>query len=161
MELYKTKAFALLLVLFLSCGCSSDDGFLALNSKEKIFLKYDSKEKALKGFDEPFLIFFYSSTCGYCTEQAKYLKELENTGFKMLAVIGDKPKYTQALKHTHGLNIPIIYEYKDVNYLSNAVGGISGVPVIVFFDKQGNVVQRYNGLISLKRLKQTKFNLSS
>lgn len=157
METYRTKTFKTFIVVFLaffSFGC--DDSFNALNTDKKVTFSYNPDDRSLKVFDEPFLIFFYSSSCGYCKEQAKYLKDFENS-FKMIGVIGDKPKKENALKHTHELNIPIIYEYAGVKFLSSAVGEISAVPVLVFYDKNGKIIKRYSGLVSKQRLENQIF----
>lgn len=131
-----------LALILVSC---SDDAMLAINSKEPIALKYNAREKALKGINEPFVLFFYSRDCGVCIKQIPILNELSKE-HKIIAVLNGMKDYNMAKNNLKGVEFPTIYESLDVEYLSNVVGGVYGVPAMFIYDSNGKMIKRFISL---------------
>jgi len=154
------KAFALFIAIFFS-ACS-EDGIVALNSSEPIFLDFNVNQKTLKSAkNEPFALFFLGNDCGSCDEQNKIINEiLSERKFSYIAVLNGFSSIEKArnLSAEKNLQIPVIFDAESVEFLSNAVGGIFGVPAIFFFDKDGKMAKKYLGLTPkaelLERMKQ-------
>lgn len=78
------------------------------------------------------------------------LNELyKERNFSILAVLnGAKSKEeAQKILLEKKLDLPLLYEAKASSFLSKAVGGIYGVPVIVFYDEKGKINEKFIGLI--------------
>lgn len=134
----------LMLLCLIFCACK-DEYFLTLNSKEPLSLKYNAKEKALKGLDEPFMLFFYSKDCGVCLKQIPILNELSKN-YKIIAVLGNMKNKDMAVKNLKGVTFTTIYDSLDVEYLSNVVGGVYGVPAMFIYDNNGKMVKKFISL---------------
>ena len=130
MEKFKSKIILFFLILFI-CGCN--DGILALNSKEPFYFKFKNSELTLTNHDS-FGLIFITKECGACKEQLKYLK---NSKFNFIVVLGDAKDMNDALNFTKDKDIdfPLIFDKDSVLFLSNAVGGISGVPATFVYSK--------------------------
>jgi len=50
------------------------------------------------------------------------------------------------------VKIPVIYDDESVEYLNNIVGGITGVPAIFFYDKDGKMSTKFLGLVPKNRI---------
>ena len=144
--------FLLLSSIFLA-SCF-DGSYADLNSEEKVSLKYRAIEKKFDNESEkPFALFFYNSDCAICSIQAPILETLyKEKGFRFYAILGDKFDRNEALKYKKGMSFPIMYEKKAREYLGKVVGGIFGVPVIYFYDKNGIFDRRFLGLASAELL---------
>ncbi|MBZ7993093.1 conjugal transfer protein TraF [Campylobacter sp. RM9333] len=136
--------FFLAIFIFLLYACK-DEAMLALNSKEPIHLSYSAKEQALKGLNEPFMLFFYTKDCGVCAKQIPILNELSKD-YKIIAVLGGMRDYDMAKESLKGVTFATIYESLDVEYLSNVVGGVWGVPAMFVYDKDGKMVKKFISL---------------
>lgn len=135
----------LLVLLMLFFAACKDDYFLTLNSKEALSLKYNAKEKALNGLNEPFMLFFYSKDCGVCMEQIPILNELSKD-YKIIAVLGGMKDINMAKKNLKGVEFTTVFDSLDVEYLSNVVGGVYGVPAMFIYDKNGKMVKKFISL---------------
>ncbi|WP_267524062.1 TlpA family protein disulfide reductase [Campylobacter sp. MG1] len=133
---------AFLILFVLAC---KDESMLTLNSNEFLNLKYDAKKKALKGLNEPFMLFFYTKDCGVCAKQIPILNELSKD-YKIIAVLGGMRDYDMAKESLKGVTFATIYESLDVEYLSNVVGGVWGVPAMFIYDKDGKMVKKFISL---------------
>ncbi|MBZ7994984.1 TlpA family protein disulfide reductase [Campylobacter canadensis] len=138
------KIFLIFVLLF--CACS-EEKMSALNSKELIMIKFDAKQKAIKGINEAFMLFFYTQDCGVCNEQIPVLNELNKENkIKLIAVLGGARDYLDAKKKLKGVEFATIYDPNDVEYLSSIVGGIYGVPAMFIYDKEGKLKKRFLSL---------------
>ncbi|RKO64819.1 hypothetical protein CKA54_02740 [Campylobacter sp. P255] len=140
---------ALISVFFLS-ACSNNE-FQTLNSKQNYIFDYDGFEKTLKiqNSNHAYALFFFTQDCGACNAQIPMLNELyKEKKFPILAVLSGVRSKTQAQNviELKKLDLPLVYEAKASSFLSKAVGGIYGVPVIVFFDEKGNMNEKFIGL---------------
>ncbi|AJC91169.1 TlpA family protein disulfide reductase [Campylobacter subantarcticus] len=160
-----TKIFycflALISIFFLN-ACSNNE-FKTLNSKYNYIFDYDGFKKTLKiqNSNHAYALFFLTQDCGACDAQIPILNELyKERKFLILAVLnGVKLKEdAQKILLEKKLDLPLIYEAKASSFLSKAVGGIYGVPVIVFFDEKGNRYEKFIGLTPKSILEnKTKF----
>lgn len=139
MEKFKSKIILFFIILFI-CGCN--DGILALNSKEPFYFKFKYSELTLTNHNS-FGLIFITKECGACKEQLKYLK---NSKFNFIVVLGDAKDMNDALNFTKDkdINFPLIFDKDSVLFLSNAVGGISGVPATFIYNKDNK--KRFLGL---------------
>ena len=139
MEKFKSKIILFFIILSI-CGC--DDGILALNSKEPFYFKFKNSELTLTNHDS-FGLIFITKECGACKEQLKYLK---NSKFNFIVVLGDAKDINDALNFAKDkdINFPLIFDKDSVLFLSNAVGGISGVPATFIYNKDNK--KRFLGL---------------
>lgn len=143
----KIQNFIIFIAIFFA-GC--DDGMIALNSQKALKFEFSPKSKSLKlQENEAFGLFFFTKHCGACSEQVKIINEiLKSENFKFIAILGDALNYEDATKISFKKDIkfPLIFNKDDTNFLSNAVGGILGVPAIYFYDKNGKFSKKFLGL---------------
>ena len=133
----------------------SDESFKSLSGENYIF-SYNGFEKNLKlnNKNENFILAFFTKECGVCKEQIKILQALlKKYDFKIFVVLGDAKNLNDAKiwASKKDLNLPLFYEKNSVKYLSSAVGGIYGVPVLSFF-KNSKMSEKFIGLTSYKIL---------
>lgn len=142
-NLSKIIISSLLFILFLS-GCG-EKKITPLGTKKTYSFKYHDKMLVLKQ-KKPFMLFFLSKDCGVCTQQIKELKGLKN--IIQIAVINDASSKAAAkkIKIDKNLSLPLVYDKSQVSFLSQAVGGVSGVPVIYIYQASGLQKYRFLGL---------------
>ena len=95
-----------------------------------------------------FILFFFTSTCGVCKAQIPILEQLSAQGIKIYAILGDMPDISKAsaFASAHKISLPLFYESSAKRFFSQIVGGVKGVPVVVVFDKNGRMKERFIGL---------------
>lgn len=102
------------------------------------------------GFDaainsgKPAMVDFWASWCGPCIRETKVLKEIyEEYGSKGLDVLGvavwDEPANTLKAIEQHQLPWPQIINAQTI---PTDLYGIAGIPCIILFDPEGNIVSR-------------------
>ena len=140
------KAFALALSLcFLGCF---DNKFSTLEGKSYTF-SYNGFEKRLSyGENKPYALVFLTKDCGVCKEQIRILNKLAPLAFEFLVVLRDvkDKEEAQIWAKDKNLTLPLFYEARASEFFSRAVGGVYGVPVIVFFDEKGVLAKKLIGL---------------
>ena len=168
------KAFTLALSLFVCGGCDFGRDFTALNSEQSYKFSFNGFEKRLNlGTQKPFVLVFFTKDCGVCKAQIRILnalKRAENSDFTaknnalktpensdlktaqidFFIVLNDAANKAEAMLYaqSHDIKFPLFYEKRASEFLSKAVGGIYGVPVMVLFDKQGIQRRLFIGLTS-------------
>lgn len=146
------KACILALSLcFLGCF---DNTFKALHSDKDYKFSFNGVKKELYfGSNKAYALAFFTKDCGVCEEQIKILNTLND--FEFLVVLGDAKDEDDALKWAKNkkLILPLFYEKRASEFLARGVGGIYGVPVIVFFDKKGILNAKFTGLTPQSVLK--------
>ena len=111
------------------------------------FTVYDGAGNAVKLSDfrgKPVVINFWASWCGPCIRETKVLKEIyEEYGPKGLDVLGvavwDEPANTLKAIEQHQLPWPQIINAQTI---PTDLYGIAGIPCIILFDPEGNIVSR-------------------
>lgn len=142
----KTSKFLVLLTLFLllftACG---EKKVTTINPKQSFSFTYKGGKLSLASH-KPFMLFFLSRSCGVCSEQIKELKGLG--GILQLGVINDAKDEADArsILKEKKLLLPLVYKRREVRFLSEAVGGVSGVPVIYLYDSLGKQRAKFLGL---------------
>lgn len=144
----KKILFIILLNLaFLGCF---EKKFDAINADKPYIFEFDGFKKSLNyGKTEPYALIFFTKDCGACKEQIATLNKVQQIhAFSLIAVLNDAANRAdaEAWADKYGLKAPLIYEPRAADFLSRAVGGIYGVPVLVFFDKMGTQKASFLGL---------------
>lgn len=161
MVFLKNIHFILVLsVAFFLSACGKNE-FKSLN--ETYNFSYDGYEKILKieNVNSAYALFFLAKDCGACDAQIPILNELsKEKNFKILAVLNglyskEEAKDIALSKH---LELPLLYEIKASSFLSKAVDGIYGVPVVVFFNDEGFLDEKFIGLTP-KNILENKIKL--
>lgn len=141
------KAFILALSLCFA-GCF-DNKFTTTEGKAYKF-SFNGFEKRLSyGENKPYALVFFTKDCGVCGEQIRVLNALkERYDFEFLVVLsGVKDKAdAQLWAQKKNLTLPLFYGARASEFLSRAVGGIYGVPVIVFVGENGILGKTFSGL---------------
>lgn len=148
MGIFRSQIYALALIFF--CACGGGENFKALNSEENYNFSYNGFEKELRLNHEKssFALVFFTKDCGVCKEQIAILKNLKNHyDFEIFVVLGDAKDLddARAWSKEKDLDLKVFYEKKAANFLSGAVEGIYGVPVLSFFS-QGKMDKKFIGL---------------
>ena len=129
-----------------SIDCHADSqNLLAMTENKKI--AESSLDSAPKD-NAPFILFFFTSTCGVCKAQIPILEQLSAQGIRIYAILGDIPDISKAsaFASAHKISLPLFYESSAKRFFSQIVGGVKGVPVVVIFDKNGKIKERFIGL---------------
>lgn len=141
------QAFALALSLFFA-GCF-DNKFATTEDKAYKF-SFNGFEKRLSyGESKPYALAFFTKDCAVCAEQIRILNALQGRfELKFLAVLKDAQDKTEAKlwAQSKNLALPLFFEARASEFLARAVGGIYGVPVIVFVDEKGILGKKFIGL---------------
>ncbi|TQR29526.1 thioredoxin [Campylobacter sp. MIT 99-7217] len=149
MELYRIKNFVLTLIAFLFIACDNHE-FKSINPDLSYEFKFDGFSKELSfGQQKPFVLAFFTKDCGVCKEQIAILKDFSRENeIKIFTILGDARDKQDAIlwAEQKGLDLTLFYESKAADFLSRVVGGIYGVPVIVFYDENSRLRQKFIGL---------------
>lgn len=144
------KIFILLLFLAIFSGCQNENHHMSINDPVGIDTAYKQGKLKIVGQDLPFVIFFFSSTCGACNAQVPSLIELgkEFKDVKFIGIMGNSQGFDKDIKilKQKGISFLTISSPNSVKYFSNVVGGIYGVPATFLFDKDGKIAKKYIGL---------------
>jgi thiol-disulfide isomerase/thioredoxin len=107
---------------------------------------------------KPVLLVFFTPSCPYCKTELMELnhiaKDYEAKGALILALA---PGWTpheplgQAIESWEVTNIPVYTDGKPGFF---DAFGVRGVPFSVIFDKEGNVVRSYSGLVAVEEIRK-------
>lgn len=151
-------AFIIAFVGLILAGC--DDGMIAINSSEPIRIDFDTGSKTLKNATaKPYALMFVGKDCGSCDEQIKVVNQiLGERKFEFIAVLNASGDYTKAkqIADEKALDkMPVIFDSQSVQYLSNAVGGIMGIPATYFYDSEGKMQGKFLGFTPKSTFEET------
>ena len=146
----KSTLKACILALSLCFSGCFDNAFDALHSDKDYKFSFNGVKKELHfGSNKAYALAFFTKDCGVCKEQIAILNTLNALyDFEFLVVLGDVKDKNEALiwAENKKLTLPLFYEKRASEFLARGVGGIYGVPVIVFFDKKGILNTKFTGL---------------
>ncbi len=123
-----------------------------VNGKEISFIKDKDNLRLKNNNDKIILLDFFATWCPPCKAEIPHLINLQNRYKDHLQIIGilledDKPDS----------EIQSFISYNHINYtitngannfkLSNLLGGIQNIPFMILYDKNGNVITHYIGII--------------
>ncbi len=164
----KMKKLSLLLALaLLFVACDRKQKAKSINTDDVFsfsITQNDSKISNISANNGKILVLnFFTSTCGGCKEElpsfTKLSEELKKD-VSFVGVLGEKIDKKSALKFLdkYKVSYPIINQAKSVKVLSDAVGGVFGVPVTVVYDKNGKLIQKFLGVVPASILKKAITN---
>lgn len=157
------KLSVILAVLLLFFGCDRKENTKAINMDKDLNFHITKGEDKISNItlnDNKVLVLnFFTSTCGGCKEELPGMVKMQKSmGEKVnfIGVLGEKIDKKSALKFLSGYNInfPVINKSKTVQVLSDAIGGVFGVPVTVVFGKDGKVVKKFLGVVPTSILRK-------
>ncbi len=159
------KKFLVLFTLFLLfIGCDRKESVKSLNFDKSLSFVISKGEGKISNISlenkKPTVINFFTTTCGGCKEELPGLVRLQNEYGKKVNFIGvlgekiDKKSAFEFINHFK-LNYPVINNSRLVQVLSDAIGGVFGVPVTVVYDKKGKVVQKFLGVVPESTLRKS------
>lgn len=147
------KNMLLFALIFAFLGCGAERHHMTLNDENGFDTKWNSKDKTLKilGWDKPYALFFFTSSCGACTEQVAVLDEFLGEfgdNFKIIGILGDGQNLSEDMKilKQKRVEFATTSDKRSVNYLSGLVGGVMGTPMTVMFDANGKKITNFLGL---------------
>ena len=148
---YKILFLCLVSALVMGCVKQYEKHHITLNDSSGIDTQFFPTEKRLKIGDKPYMLFFFGTDCGVCKAAIPDLNTLEKEYGKEVQFIGilgpskGFDKDIELLKE-HNITFKTTSDKVSVDYFSKAVGGVMGVPVIYFFDKDGKMRSKFIGL---------------
>ncbi|MDR3345983.1 MAG: TlpA family protein disulfide reductase [Campylobacteraceae bacterium] len=157
----KNVIFCALLALFI-CSCSKvgEKNHIVLNSATPVKTTFSASNKTLSvNENRPFMLFFFSTDCGACKEELpsiNFFTQKYSDQFDVIGVMGGTLGFDKDIELLRAQNIAfkVISDTKSVAYLSKAVGGVYGVPVIYMYDKEGVFASRFLGLTPRKTIEE-------
>lgn len=138
--------------LFLSACSSEYKNNMCLNSPSGFASKFNTEDKTLhiKGWDGPFVLYFFSSMCESCGDQIPVINEIReelNGKVKFFGIMSDTCGFDKdkGILKTRDIKFPTTSDPKSVKNLQNIVGGIVGTPTSVIYDKNGKKIAQMIG----------------
>jgi len=157
------RYFGWILFLFLS-GCTENltqKNHIVIGESKPIQSTFTPKEVRLKlSYEKPYLLFFFSKTCGACKEAIPYLNELAQSfqgEVEIIGILGGSARSDNdiAFLNQHDVRFKVISDPQSTEYFSKAVGGVYGVPLFAFFSSEGKEKKRFLGLVPKSLLEET------
>ncbi|MCD8213315.1 MAG: redoxin family protein [Campylobacter sp.] len=150
------KFYIKILLVFISltlAGCVKeyDKHHITLNDPNGVDTRFFPTERRLQIGDKPYALFFFGTDCGVCKAQIPDLNKLyKEYGDKIefIGILGPSKGFDKdmALLKEHAVEFKTTSDKISVDYFSKAVGGVTGVPVVYFFDKSGKMSGKFIGL---------------
>ena len=107
--------------------------------------------------DKAVLITFFSTTCPPCVEEVPSLKTLqakyEMDGFSVVAISLDfgREKAVRKFIERHAVTYPVVFGTHEI---ALGFGGVRTIPQSFLINRQGHIVQRYEGYRPLEILER-------
>ncbi|MFV0480620.1 MAG: TlpA family protein disulfide reductase [Campylobacteraceae bacterium] len=157
------KLLFLAFIGFLFFGCQSgttQKNHIVLNDTKPLKTFFSPKDKSIKTDDNSStLLFFFTTTCGACKEAIPYLNSLhvKYPNIQIVGILGESRGFDKDLNllEKYKIDFKVISDIKSVDYFSKAVGGIYGVPIFYFYDKDGKQTDRLLGLVPQNTLENS------
>ncbi|MDR1007371.1 MAG: TlpA family protein disulfide reductase [Campylobacteraceae bacterium] len=156
----KIALFALSALLLCSCSNIGEKNHIVLNDTSPLKTTFSPSNKTLSlNNKRAFMLFFFSTDCGACKEaipSINFFAQKYSGSFDIVGIMNGSMGFDSDMELLKAQNITfkVISESKSVEYLSHAVGGVYGVPVIYMYDKDGKVASRFLGLTPQNKLEE-------
>ena len=144
------KIFFMVILALGLTACGGNRHHMTLNDERGFDTAWDGGEKRLKiiGNDRPFMLFFFTSTCGACKEQIPVLDAISRErGVRVIGVLGDGAGFDRDMEtlREKGVSFPTTSDKKSVAYFANIAGGVMGTPLTLVFDADGRLAKTFLG----------------
>jgi len=119
---------------------------------KKLVLKQKHNGFAIEGSDKILFIDFFATWCPPCKAEIPHLVNLQNKykdKIKIIGVLMEENKDKEELKN--------FIKYFNINYdifvgkgnyeLASLLGGVSSIPLLLMYDKDGNYITHYMGAV--------------
>lgn len=139
------------LLIFSGCLNEYEKHHITINDPSGIKTHFFAKDRRLVIDEKPYLLFFFGADCGVCKAQIPDLNALYESyknDINFIGVLGPSKGFDKdmALLNEHKVKFKTTSDKVSIDYFSNAVGGVMGVPVIYIFSKDGQIKERLIGL---------------
>ncbi len=151
MKKFSTLCFAIFCLNLTACNEQTAE--IGQPAPDIAVYDLQGNQQSLESFKgKPLLMSFWSETCGVCVKELKTLaQEIQsrNLDIQLLAVNIDSEKYdTRAAVEKHQITMPVV---KDQLKMTAERYQVVGAPTTFLIDKNGIVLKKSEGLISLKK----------
>jgi peroxiredoxin len=89
---------------------------------------------------------FWAPWCPPCRREIPDFIALQNQyasqGLQIIGIGLDQPNNVASFVQEHGINYPVVVGN---NVITNLYGGISGIPTTFVIDRQGNIINKFEG----------------
>ena len=145
-----TKAFILLMPLFILCACGRVRSEAASAAPDVSLRDMDGKVVAISGFKGKVIILdFFATWCPPCRQEIPDFVELQKQygaqAFTMVGVSLTPASDVRPFAEKAGINYPILIDNDEA---SKAYGPIRSIPTTFVIDKEFNIVKKYIGYTS-------------
>ena len=148
---FKFLFLCLIAALVLGCVKQYEKHHITLNDSSGIDTQFFPTEKRLKIGDKPYMLFFFGTDCGVCKAAIPdqiLLRKQYGKDVEFIGILGPSKGFDKDIEilKEHNITFKTTSDKVSVDYFSKAVGGVMGVPVIYFFDKDGRMRSKFIGL---------------
>lgn len=166
---FKHFGYSLILLATLITGCDKKESIdaNALSSAKAQSFSFELKTIDNKTLDinvnnnkwefkqigqKSVLVVFFATWCPPCKAEIPHLLNLKKQfgdKFEVVGVLVEDGKQNSeiiAFANEHKINYPVTNSPKNF-VLASAVGGVETIPAMFLFDKNGNKVQQYTGMV--------------
>ena len=169
----KNLLFLLILIIGVFAGCEEKDSInedilapstdikiklptfkLTSTNGEEIVIKVTKKSWIFENYKgKAVLLNFFATWCPPCKVEIPHLNDLQKKygkDFQVLSILVERDKPNSYVnKFIKKFNIQYPVTNSEVNFqLASAVGGVSSIPSMFLFNKDGIVVQKYIGAVA-------------
>ncbi|WP_419769521.1 MAG: TlpA family protein disulfide reductase [Candidatus Marinarcus sp.] len=175
---FKKITFFAILSLIIFVGCDSKDNYgtndefknaiskenqsinieLTTNAQQFLPVTISKNNVKIQGYEGKIVLLdFFATWCEPCKAEIPDLNNLRKTysnDFEIIAVLLENNRSIEqvdAFKKEFNINYPISNTLSNFD-LANAVGGVVSIPTMFLFDQQGNLVQKYVGMVPAEML---------
>lgn len=166
---FKHLGYGLILLATLITGCDKKESIdaNALSSSQNQSFAFELKTIENKQLDinvkdgkwkfeqvgqKSVLVVFFATWCPPCKAEIPHLLNLKKQfgdKFEVIGVLVEDGKQNSEIAEfvkEHNINYPVTNSPENF-VLASAVGGVGTIPAMFLFDKNGNLVQNYTGMV--------------
>jgi len=122
-----------------------------LNDKD-IFVNSDEGKISFMDQDKATLLVFFTTWCAPCIAEIPHLNKLQEKykeDFNVIAVLLEDKNNEELLSFAKENKISYKIANGENNYLlAKIIGGVNGIPTMLLYSKDGNLINQYLGVIA-------------